>query len=159
LASKYDRDEFGTSKTIATEARAPLLGQELIDKFVKYFLFTSWATATGTEPAAKIQTMIIMTGACGNGKSIIARLVTKWLRMSFIEGESLHSKHAISRMTAQTPLTDEDRMSWLGRVAYHAAEAVTDLGFAATSVSCSALRRAYRDVLRDEVRRKGGVRI
>ena len=145
FASKYDRDVFAPSKVFATDvacrlspalARAPLLSRDVVDKFVKYFRSTAWAKK---EPAASTaaRTLVVMAGPCGSGKSSVGQVVAAWLQAPFIEGDSLHRREAILRMASRTPLTDEDRNAWLERVARHAAETVTDMGYPAAVVSCS----------------------
>jgi carbohydrate kinase (thermoresistant glucokinase family) len=166
FASKYDRDEFSPSKVFATDvacrlspalADAPVLNNDLVAKFVAYFRSRAWATdkkptmASGGENTTL--TVVVMTGPCGSGKSSVGRAVSDWLGAPFIEGDSLHRKDAIARMASRTPLTDEDRVTWLKRVARHAAETVTEMGYPAVVLSCSALKRAYRDVLRQEISR------
>ena len=174
FAAKYDRDEFPPTKPFATDvarslspalADAPLLSRELVDKFVRYFQAGAWAkkaTQTGNtspRPACDIKntpTVVIMAGPCGSGKSSVGRTVADWLGAPFIEGDTLHQRDAIARMASQTPLTDEDRVAWLKRVARHAAEAVTEMDYPAVVLSCSALRRVYRNLLREEIRRGCG---
>ncbi|KAK4150503.1 male sterility protein [Chaetomidium leptoderma] len=169
FASKYDRDEFSPSKIFATDvacrlspalADAPVLSNDLVSKFVTYFRSTAWATSS---PSPR-RTVVVLAGPCGSGKSSVGRAVSEWLGgggAPFIEGDSLHRKDAIARMASRTPLADEDRVAWLKRVARHAAETVTEMGYPAVVVSCSALRRAYRDILRHEIGRRccsdGGV--
>lgn len=175
FAAKYDRDEFPPTKPFATDvarrlspalADAPLLSRELVDKFVRYFQAGAWARTTRiTQSLAALEracdgtstpSVVIMAGPCGSGKSSVGRAVADWLRAPFIEGDTLHRRDAIARMAAQTPLTDEDRVAWLKRIASHAAEAVTEMDYPAVVVSCSALRRVYRDLLREEIRRACG---
>ena len=167
FASKYDRDEFPPSKIFATDvacrlspalADAPVLSKDLVGKFVAYFRSRAWATnkkltmAIGGEEGTP-RTVVVMAGPCGSGKSSVGRAVSEWLGALFIEGDSLHRKDAIARMASRTPLTDEDRVAWLKRVARHAAETVTEMGYPAVVLSCSALKRTYRDVLRQEISR------
>ncbi|KAK4032964.1 putative gluconokinase 3 [Parachaetomium inaequale] len=182
FASKYDRDEFAPSKIFATDvacrlslalADAPVLSNDLVSKFVSYFRSTAWATTTkkptaaasmtnGEEDTTSLRTVVILAGPCGSGKSSVGRAVAEWLDAPFIEGDSLHRRDAIARMASRTPLTDEDRVAWLKRVARHAAETVAEMGYPAVVLSCSALRRAYRDILREEIGRccdDGGVAV
>lgn len=166
FAAKYDRDEFPPSKVFATEvarslstalAAAPLLNQDLVGKFVRYFQSSAWAKKpTVPEGDDRTRTVVVMAGPCGSGKSSVGRAVAEWLEAPFIEGDSLHGRDAIARMASRTPLTDQDRVAWLERVARHAAEAVTEMDYPAVVLSCSALRRAYRDLLRKRVRRNCG---
>lgn len=170
FAAKYDRDEFAPSKFFATDvacslspalAEASVLSPDLVVKFVNFFRATAWANNTSTKPQTihsinPTRTVIIMAGPCGSGKSTVGQSVAAWLDAPFIEGDSLHGREAIGRMAAGTALTDDDRAGWLQRAARHAAEAVTDMGYPAVVLSCSALRRAYRDLLRDGIARAAG---
>jgi gluconokinase len=82
-------------------------------------------------------------GVAGCGKSTLARLVAQAAGRVLLEGDDFHSPENVRKMSAGIGLTDEDRREWLARIAQelqsHAAAAV---------VSCSALKRAYRDRLR-----------
>lgn len=81
-------------------------------------------------------------GVAGSGKSTVARELARRSGASFIEGDDLHSPENVARMTAGVPLSDADRWPWLTalRIAMRAEGRVI--------VSCSALRRGYRDALR-----------
>lgn len=85
-------------------------------------------------------------GVCGSGKSLIGRAFAEALGLEFVEGDQFHPRENVQKMAAGSPLTDDDRAGWL--------EALSALlGDAARSdrsvvVTCSALKRAYRDVLR-----------
>jgi carbohydrate kinase (thermoresistant glucokinase family) len=166
FASKYDRDEFAPSKVFATDiacslspslAQAPLLNPYLVAKFVNFFQSTAWVKPkASTDGNNEPRTVIIMAGPCGSGKSTIGQAIAAWLSAPFIEGDSLHSRDAIARMAAHTALTDAHRGAWLERAARRAAETVTEMGYPAVVLSCSALRRAYRDTLRRGVARAVG---
>ncbi|WP_087130049.1 gluconokinase [Microbacterium esteraromaticum] len=82
-------------------------------------------------------------GVSGVGKTTVARLVAEHLGMPFVDADDLHSASNLAKMSNGIPLTDEDRMPWL--------HAVGDaLGQSPASViACSALKRTYRDVLRE----------
>ncbi len=64
-----------------------------------------------------------------------------------LEGDSLHSAHNVQRMATGHALTDADRQDWLAAIAARIAVAVS--GGQALVVSCSALKRRYRDILRE----------
>jgi len=73
--------------------------------------------------------------------------VSDALGLVFAEGDEFHPQANIDKMSSGTPLTDEDRWPWLRELAaWTARHAAAGQG---TGVSCSALRRAYRDVLRE----------
>ncbi|KAK2002086.1 male sterility protein [Colletotrichum falcatum] len=165
FASKYDGDEFAPPKAYATDnacslspalARAPVLDQQLVDSFVGYFRANHWAAARERGPA---RTVVVVAGPCGSGKSTLAASLASWLRAPFVEGDSLHSKGAVDKMGGSVALADEDRAAWLGRVGRRAVEAVEELGYDSVVVSCSALRKSYRDTLRAAVGGRDGVRV
>jgi gluconokinase len=84
-------------------------------------------------------------GVSGSGKSLIGALLARALGIPFVEGDTLHSPENVARMAAGMPLTDEDRQAWLAAIAARLDAARADPGLV---VSCSALKRRYRDVLR-----------
>ncbi|KAI8161980.1 Adenylate-forming reductase Nps11 [Colletotrichum sp. SAR 10_70] len=164
FASKYDKDEFAPSKTYVTDtacslspalAEAPVLTQQLVSNFVEYFKANHWIQQAKNSS----KTVIMVAGPCGSGKSTLATSLASELKVPFIEGDSLHSKAAVEKMGANLPLTDDDRASWLGRIGKRAVETIEDLGYDSVVVSCSALKKSYRDTLRDVVSKNEGARI
>lgn len=89
---------------------------------------------------------VVVMGVSGTGKTTIGRLVAEALDVPFVEGDDLHPPANVETMAAGVPLSDADRGPWLRLVA----AAMTEHAEAGrgTVVACSALRRAYRDVLR-----------
>lgn len=85
-------------------------------------------------------------GVCGSGKSEVGRRVADALGAEFIEGDDFHSPANIAKMAAGTPLDDTDRAAWLQRLRQEIATA-RETGHGLV-VSCSALKRRYRDLLR-----------
>lgn len=86
-------------------------------------------------------------GVSGCGKSTVGRALAARLGWAYRDGDDLHPASNVAKMAAGHPLTDEDRAPWL-----RAIRSLLDELAAAGSdgvVACSALRRAYRDVLRD----------
>lgn len=88
-------------------------------------------------------------GVSGCGKTTVAERLGQRLGLVFAEGDAHHPKANVDKMASGRPLTDEDRQPWLATLAawtrdQHAAGSSTVL-------SCSALRRRYRDVLRGAV--------
>ncbi|OBR12923.1 Male sterility protein [Colletotrichum higginsianum IMI 349063] len=164
FASKYDKDEFAPSKTYVTDnacslspalAQAPVLDQQLVDNFVRYFKTNHWVK----QGRDAVKTVVMVAGPCGSGKSTLATSLASWLGAPFVEGDSLHSKVSVEKMGGNVALTDEDRSSWLNRIGKRALEALEDLGYDSVVVSCSALRKAYRDTLREAVAKRDGVDI
>lgn len=90
---------------------------------------------------------IVVMGVSGCGKSTVAQGIADRLGLVMGEADEFHPQANIDKMTAGTPLTDEDRWPWLRDLsAWMAAQAQEGRS---TVVACSALRRAYRDVLRE----------
>lgn len=85
-------------------------------------------------------------GVAGSGKSTVGRLLALRLQAEFLEGDELHPPRNVERMAAGIPLTDNDRRDWLLEIAQQLADARA--GQHRLVVSCSALKRSYRDVLR-----------
>lgn len=82
-------------------------------------------------------------GVSGSGKSTVGAALARRVRVPFVDADTLHPAANIAKMAAGEPLDDDDRYPWLERVgdwlAAHRDGAV---------VSCSALKRKYRDQLR-----------
>ncbi|MEB3981620.1 gluconokinase [Mycobacterium sp. 663a-19] len=82
-------------------------------------------------------------GVSGSGKSTVGCALAQRLRVPYLDADTLHPAANIAKMTAGEPLNDDDRYPWLDKVgewlAGHPAGGV---------VSCSALKRDYRDRLR-----------
>ena len=97
--------------------------------------------------ASKTPVLVIM-GVSGCGKSTVAGLLAGRLGWDLAEGDDMHSAANIAKMAAGHPLTDEDRWPWLARVAewIRAHTKAHRPGI----VTCSALKRSYRDVLRGD---------
>lgn len=86
-------------------------------------------------------------GVCGSGKSEVGRRVAAGLGARFIEGDDYHSPANVAKMQSGTPLDDADRAAWLQRLRQEIA-AARETG-SSLVVSCSALKRRYRDLLRE----------
>jgi len=89
--------------------------------------------------------ILLVMGVSGSGKTTVAKALAEQLGWRFQEGDALHPPQNVAKMAAGTPLSDADRWPWLTAIA-----AVID-GWRAAGVSgivtCSALKRAYRQVL------------
>ncbi|MEV4441568.1 gluconokinase [Streptomyces sp. NPDC049577] len=88
--------------------------------------------------------VVVVMGVAGTGKSTIGPLVAEALGVPYAEGDDLHSAGNIAKMSAGIPLDDADRAPWLDAVAGWARGRADRGGV----ISCSALKRAYRDRLR-----------
>lgn len=99
--------------------------------------------------------LYIVMGVSGCGKTTIGSALAGALTLEFVEGDDYHPPENVRRMAAGIPLTDADRAGWLRALAERLTAA--RVAGAGLVMSCSALKRAYRDVLRagarpDEVR-------
>lgn len=89
--------------------------------------------------------VIVVMGVSGCGKSTLGRALAEELGFGFLEGDDFHPPANVARMAAGMPLTDAMRWDWL-RDLGRAAGRQRDAGVV---VSCSALKRSYRDLLRE----------
>jgi gluconokinase len=89
---------------------------------------------------------VVAMGVTATGKSSVAERLAKELNLEFVEGDDMHPQSNIDKMSAGTPLDDDDRRPWLQAIADLVAQQHTT-GTPAV-VTCSALKRSYRDILR-----------
>jgi gluconokinase len=89
---------------------------------------------------------ICVMGVQGSGKSTVGRALATSLGVRFVDGDDLHSAEAKAKMASGHPLTDEDRLPWLTRIAEVVADAASRGELIV--VACSALKRSYRDLMR-----------
>jgi gluconokinase len=97
-------------------------------------------------------TLVVM-GVSGSGKSTVAEELAKRLGWTFEDGDRFHPPSNVAKMSTGQPLTDEDRWPWLQAIADEI-DRVCRAGAQAV-IACSALKRAYREILvhgRDDVR-------
>lgn len=87
-------------------------------------------------------TRIVVMGVSGCGKSSIGQALAKTLSARFIDGDDLHPPENVAKMSLGAPLNDDDRAPWLAKVG-------AALTVDSTVVACSALKRKYRDQIRD----------
>jgi gluconokinase len=85
-------------------------------------------------------------GVAGSGKSLIGAALAHALGIEFVEGDEFHSPENIERMSRGIALTDDDRARWLRSLAARLREA--ENAGVGLVISCSALKRSYRDILR-----------
>jgi carbohydrate kinase (thermoresistant glucokinase family) len=89
--------------------------------------------------------ILIVAGVSGSGKTTVGALIAGRLRWRFADADSFHPEANVAKMRSGIPLTDEDRAPWLRAVADW-----MDARIAAEQsavIACSALKRAYRDML------------
>ena len=102
-----------------------------------------WSAAlahTVTKPI-----IVVVMGVSGSGKSTVAALLAAALGCQFQDGDDLHPPENVEKMRTGIPLTDADRMPWLRKIA-------ADIdGWRARGecgvLTCSALKRSYRDII------------
>src|ERR1700722_2039407 len=97
------------------------------------------------HPANNRPMVVVVMGVSGSGKTTVAKLLAETSGWQFQEGDSLHPPANVEKMSHGIPLTDADRLPWL-----HAVASVIDGWLQrrqAGVVSCSALKRSYRDIL------------
>lgn len=97
------------------------------------------------RPMIERPVALIVMGVSGVGKTTTARRLAKTLQWEFRDGDSFHPPENVAKMSRGEPLTDADRWPWLGAIVHwldackrHSTPAV---------VTCSALKRCYRDRL------------
>jgi gluconokinase len=94
------------------------------------------------------QPVLVIMGVSGSGKSTVAGVVSGRLGWDLAEGDDLHPAANVAKMQAGEPLTDDDRWPWLETIADWIRQH-TQAGTPGV-VTCSALKKRYRDVLRGE---------
>lgn len=104
-----------------------------------------------SEPTPDPRALVVM-GVSGCGKSSVGEALAAHLGAPFVEGDALHPAANVAKMAAGAPLEDADRWPWLGAIAARVAADPAPV----VVVSCSALKRAYRDLLRAEAGRPVG---
>ena len=87
--------------------------------------------------------MVLVMGVSGSGKSSVGVALAERLGVPFLEGDSLHPAANVAKMAAGLPLDDADRVPWLAAIATWMEDRTDGV------VACSALKRAYRDRLRE----------
>ncbi|MGO4378859.1 gluconokinase [Pseudoduganella sp. RAF53_2] len=88
----------------------------------------------------------VMMGVSGCGKSLVGKRLAENLSVPFLEGDTFHSPQNVAKMRSGVPLNDADRAGWLASLAEQILKAV-DQGEGLV-LSCSSLKRRYRDQLR-----------
>ena len=113
------------------------------------FIFTQWDSAihnSTMQALAEITSPVVIMGVAGCGKSSFAAALSQTLGWQLSEGDEYHPPENVAKMRAGIPLTDEDRAGWLQVLA----EALVQRGPRAV-LTCSALKKSYRDSLRHGV--------
>lgn len=93
---------------------------------------------------------VVVMGVSGAGKSTVGKLIAASLKCPFRDADSFHPKANIEKMSRGEALTDEDRWPWLQAIADWIAE--HRAAGTACVVTCSALKRVYRDLITEQQR-------
>ncbi len=88
--------------------------------------------------------LVVVMGVSGSGKTTVGTRLAERLTVPYAEADDFHPPGNVAKMAAGTPLTDEDRAPWLDAIA----DWLAGQGGAGGVVTCSALKRRYRDRLR-----------
>jgi gluconokinase len=105
------------------------------------------ATNGSNQPDTKHHHIWLVTGPAGCGKSTVAQYIATAMNLPFIEGDSFHPSANIGKMAKDIPLTDADRWDWLTALRDESLHRLSS-GSQGVVLTCSALKRKYRDVIR-----------
>lgn len=87
---------------------------------------------------------VVIMGVSGSGKSTVGKLLAQEIGAGFIDGDELHPDANVAKMAAGKPLDDVDRKPWLEAIGEKLARA----GEKSLVVACSALKKSYRELIR-----------
>jgi gluconokinase len=107
-----------------------------------------------SDDALEMPCAVIVMGVSGSGKSTIAARLAERLNWTFEDADRFHPASNVAKMSAGQPLTDEDRWPWLQAIGDEIDRVCQAGGHVV--IACSALKRAYRDLL---VHGRGDVRM
>lgn len=94
-------------------------------------------------PSETAKTVLIVMGVAGCGKTTVAHVLAGRLGWTFAEADDFHPAANVAKMSSGIPLTDDDRWPWLRDI-----RSWIDANPGSAVITCSALRRSYRDLLR-----------
>ncbi|ORE10604.1 shikimate kinase [Rhizopus microsporus var. microsporus] len=99
--------------------------------------------------------IFVLMGTAGCGKTSVAEQIQLYLGCKYLEGDSLHPPQNVQKMTSGQPLNDDDRWPWLRSIRDHIIAQAQELQpldndskKRVVVVTCSSLRKVYRDILR-----------
>ncbi|MGH8160899.1 MAG: gluconokinase [Gammaproteobacteria bacterium] len=90
------------------------------------------------------QPLVVIMGVSASGKSTVGKLLAARLNVNYADGDNFHSQANITKMRSGIPLDDDDRWPWLDTIG----DWLHDHASTGAVISCSALKRIYRDRLR-----------
>jgi gluconokinase len=93
--------------------------------------------------------VVLLMGTTGAGKTTLGKILAARLRWTFLDADDFHSPANIDKMHHGIPLTDADRLPWLGKI-HSELQRQTQSGKNIV-LACSALKQSYRDLLSAEV--------
>ncbi|KAF4637440.1 hypothetical protein G7Y89_g636 [Cudoniella acicularis] len=108
---------------------------------------TNGANSNLQQLDAKHHHIWLITGPAGCGKSTVAQFIAKAMNLPYIEGDEFHTDSNVEKMSKGIALTDADRWDWLTQLRQEALRQLR-AGSLGVVVTCSALKRKYRDVIR-----------
>ena len=91
--------------------------------------------------------IILAGGPSGSGKSTLGDQLSRYYQCPFLEGDDFHLQHNRDKMAHGHPLTDDDRWDWLERLSKASVEAAAKSNNKVVIVSCSMLKKIYRDYI------------
>lgn len=89
--------------------------------------------------------LLTVMGVSGSGKTTVGAALAQRLRVPYADADDFHPPENVAKMSSGTPLDDTDRLPWLRAIGEWLAAHTAGGGV----ISCSALKRSYRDVLRE----------
>ena len=135
LHSVYD----GDSISLRVDVRATRNPQILARIFI--------INPRGEMSEQKQNSRIVVMGVSGCGKSEIGSRLARRLGVAYVEGDTFHPPENLTKMASGYPLDDSDRQQWLQILTDKIREAAAK--FEGLVLSCSSLKRKYRDLLRE----------
>lgn len=99
------------------------------------------------EDASPGSTTVVVMGVSGSGKTTVAEALAERLGWEFAEGDDFHPRANVEKMASGQPLDDDDRWPWLRTIAGWIDQ--REATGRSVVVTCSALKRSYRDLLRE----------
>ncbi|CAA93562.1 putative gluconokinase [Schizosaccharomyces pombe] len=101
--------------------------------------------------------VFVVIGPAGSGKTTMAKAVSEKLGFEYIEGDDLHPKANIEKMSQGHPLNDNDRWGWLHNCGGACAMELDKESIKGVVLTCSALKRSYRDILRSSLEHRPAI--